>query len=233
MVYGDKYNTSLKRNVRFCLLMSGNVRICPPKLILLVCFRWRRYHICTPLVKFFRDYFWVFFEKFRWCTASGLCAFLWQIYNAENAKSSVLGNFLWKKINPYLVQYVSTKNIILRFMLGSQVCGPQVCEPILIHWILINYHYKKVIFNTKTKTSMKKICFACWTNFPENRSERKTNRRNSSSKIRNVWRRIRKSCWNVKAFFYFAKAYFYFAKAKILFAKAQLKSWFNPQFPPS
>ena len=51
-----------------------------------------------------------------------------------------------------------------------------------------------------------------------NWQKRKTNCKNSSSRIRNVWRRIRKSWWSVKAFFYFAKA-------KIFFAKANLKCW--------
>ena len=57
-----------------------------------------------------------------------------------------------------------------------------------------------------------------------NWQKRKTNCKNSSSRIRNVWRRIRKSWWSVKAFFYFAKA-------KIFFAKANLKCWWT--FPES
>ena len=173
-----------------------------------------------PACQVFQGLFLSFFRKIPLMYSKWSLCFL--VANIQFWKCEVkcFGKFFMKENKSYLVQYVSTKNIILRFMLGSQVCGPQVCEPIVIHLILINYHYKKVIFNTKTKTSMKKICFACWTNFPENRSKHKTNRRNSPSKIRNVWRRIRKSCWNVKAFFYFAKAYFYFAKAKIFFAKA-------------
>ena len=53
-----------------------------------------------------------------------------------------------------------------------------------------------------------------------NWQKRKTNCKNSFSRIRNVWRRIRKSWWSVKAFFYFAKA-------KIFFAKANLKCWWT------
>ena len=136
--------------------MSVNVRFCPLKLILLVCFRWRRYHICTPLVKFFKDYFWGIYRKNSLMYSKWSLCFL--VANIQFWKCEVkcFGKFLWKKINPYLLQYVSTKNIILRFMLGSQVCGPQICEPIVIHWILIIYHYKNSdIFNTKT--SIKKI----------------------------------------------------------------------------
>ena len=124
--------------------------------ILWVCFRWRRYHICTPLVKFFKDYLGDIFRKISLMYSKWSLCFL--VANIQFWKCEVkcFGKFLWKKINPYLLQYVSTKNIILRFMLGSQVCGPQICEPIVIHWILIIYHYKNSdIFNTKT--SIKKI----------------------------------------------------------------------------
>ena len=145
-------SSGMSVNVRFCPEMSVFVR---QSFILWVCFRWRRYHICTPLVKFFRDYFWVFFRKIPLMYSKWSLCFLVANIQCWKCEVKCFGKFFMKENKSYLVQYVSTKNIILRFMLGSQVCGPQVCEPIVIHWILIIYHYKKVIFNTKT--SMKKI----------------------------------------------------------------------------
>ena len=110
----------------------------------------------VPRLSSFSGIIFEFFRKIPLMYSKWSLCFL--VANIQFWKCEVkcFGKFFMKENKSYLVQYVSTKNIILRFMLGSQVCGPQVCEPIVIHWILIIYHYKKVIFNTKTKTSMKK-----------------------------------------------------------------------------
>ena len=63
MVYGDKYNTSLKRNVRICPLMSGYVRICPPKRHIMGLFPVAKIPHLYPACQVFQGLFLSFFRK--------------------------------------------------------------------------------------------------------------------------------------------------------------------------
>ena len=97
------HSSGMSVNVRFCPEMSGYIR---QSFILLVCFRWRRYHICTPLVKFFKDYFWGIYRKNSLMYSKWSLCFL--VANIQFWKCEVkcFGKFFMKDVEYFLSLFI-------------------------------------------------------------------------------------------------------------------------------